>query len=62
MTKKLKIEIEMDNDAFEEGFELPRIMKGLADYFNHELPDSFPIRDINGNKVGFVRFEDEGEG
>ena len=54
---KLKIEIQMDNAAFEDGagIEAARILKALAEDFQDRdlLPgEMFRLRDVNGNKVG----------
>ena len=56
---KVRIEIDMDNAAFEDKDELPRILRSTANkIYDGEFPSV--IRDINGNKVGqFEYMEDE---
>lgn len=53
---KLKIEIVMDNAAFEpSGTEAARILRELADRLDGDqlrAKDLRPLRDINGNRVG----------
>lgn len=55
---KLKIEVELDNAAFDEEEELPRILVDLAS----RVPDppaltgqDLSIHDSNGNWVGYAR-------
>ncbi|UNY48828.1 hypothetical protein P9294_gp113 [Bacillus phage FADO] len=53
---KIIIEIETGNAAFEDGNELSRILRSLADkYENGDTPSS--ERDINGNKVAKITYE-----
>ena len=61
---KLKIEIEMDNAAFEDGngYEVARILNQLRE--DIDTPDLYEgdggtLRDINGNKVGFWKVTEE---
>jgi len=59
---KFVVEIETDNSAFDEGnrnFEVARILRKLADQIE-EGTDGTPLRDINGNRVGFAEFDDKG--
>lgn len=61
---KLRIEITMDNAAFEaaeetkrfrNGFEPARILDELAESIRHgtlEIGETFALRDDNGNRVG----------
>jgi hypothetical protein len=55
---KLKIEIQMDNSAFDDdnggGFECARILRDLADRIDGGLAEKtrVALMDINGNKVG----------
>ena len=60
----LRIEIKDDNAAFEEGpaTEMARILRELAASFENDGgPDieyvSAPLRDINGNTVGFIAYD-----
>lgn len=58
----LKIVIRTENKAFEDenlGNELSRILKICADmciYYQHRSEDGCELFDINGNKVGRMRF------
>lgn len=57
---KLKVEIVMDNAAFEpeNGTEAARILRYLAERFDGEhlrAKDLRPLRDVNGNRVGEAR-------
>lgn len=55
-----KIEIRMDNAAFEDPTELPRILKKTAKFADIlNAGDSFHLYDTNGNKVGFIRMEED---
>lgn len=53
---KFKLEINMDNAAFEDDSEIKRIMDDMAKKISHGYPlrcwDKGVIYDINGNKVG----------
>lgn len=56
----LKIEINMDNDAFtaRAGDEAARILRQIADRMEEPYAfDGFSIRDVNGNRVGKVNVE-----
>lgn len=55
---KFTLEIECDNAAFDGGrkHEVARILKELAKRIGEVKPDT-RLRDINGNTVGFARFE-----
>jgi len=59
---KAELTVEMDNAAFEDNpFELSRILRELADTLeNDEIKagKSFALRDLNGNKVGVLKFND----
>ena len=59
---KAKIEINLDNDAFQPsaGPELARILRNLANDLD-EHPDAYGIvvADINGNSVGHFEIEKE---
>lgn len=49
------IKVKMDNEAFTDDptAELARILRALSDRLEGASPDeSFPLRDLNGNKVG----------
>jgi hypothetical protein len=64
VTMKCKIEITMDNAAFEEdaGMELARILRRLAtDAEKHSVHnlDWLSLRDMNGNYVGRVTIEEK---
>ena len=54
---KFKLEIAMDNAAFDDPGELPRILHELADRIrkNPEV-DDYSVRDVNGNTVGQGRY------
>jgi hypothetical protein len=58
---ELTLVISMDNSAFEEcnGNEIARIFRQLADKAEGSLLDgvSFPVLDINGNKVGKLEID-----
>lgn len=54
---KIKINIEMDNDAFNSVCEFPRILRELARKME-DGPYNANIFDINGNIVGQVEVED----
>lgn len=61
---KFKVEIEMDNAAFESKGELPRILRSLAHTVDgHWFQDNEEIRvsvkDVNGNTVGFAELTDK---
>jgi len=63
MDNILKIEINLDNDAFQENpNEIARILENLAKVVadpNQELFNSnYFIRDSNGNRVGFMSVEE----
>ncbi len=55
---KFKLEIEMENAAFEEqqeGYEASRILNNLANKiapYSLAIGDTFPLKDVNGNRVG----------
>ena len=62
--KKLIIEIETENAAFEDfpTMELARILHVVADRVECSVPERLngcPIRDINGDKVGEIRIDKE---
>lgn len=55
-----KIEIRMDNAAFEDPIELPRILKKTAEFADVlNAGDCINLLDNNGNKVGFIRMEED---
>jgi len=61
-----RIEIKDDNDAFHDAptYELGRIISELASQFlNADWPEveytSQPLRDSNGNTVGFITYDTE---
>ena len=67
---KFNCTIQMDNDAFmgiDEGahptLEVARILHGLADNMCQSYPDDTSwdgyLRDINGNKVGYYKYESD---
>lgn len=62
MTKKLKIEINLDNAAFDDEFQdiaVANVLIKIADRIhNYGRYDSF-IRDINGNTIGKLILEEE---
>lgn len=54
---KITITIKTDNAAFEqdEGYEVGRILRELAQHYCCGYPIPENLRDINGNTVGTVR-------
>lgn len=60
-----RLNIETDNDAFANGNlgdEIRRILHQLGDDIHDEFnlnETHFTLRDINGNRVGYARFEDK---
>lgn len=61
----LKIEIEMDNEAFSDGNagrEVRRILRHSEDKISTVIQyldsDGEKLRDVNGNTVGFAKVED----
>lgn len=56
---KLRIEIELDNAAFEEPGEIERILTDLPTRLPESQPFSdigeYSIHDVNGNWVGYAR-------
>ena len=62
----LKLKLETDNQAFDqEGQEVARILRGLAAQVEHlaKLQEcQLPLRDINGNMVGYYQtWTDQGK-
>ena len=57
---KFICEIETDNEAFEDTFELPRILYSLASKIQDMgvITSGASIRDVNGNLVGEWRIEE----
>lgn len=59
------ITINTDNAAFadDEGFEVARILRGLADHIetSDELDAKKAVRDINGNTIGYLIIDRKGE-
>lgn len=57
---KFKMEIDIDNAAFDNEKELSRILKEAAEYLPIQFPnpvlDSWECKDSNGNTVGYFRF------
>lgn len=51
---KLVIRINLDNDAFQQGGEVERILRDMADQIRDEGLIKGTIFDINGNRVGSV--------
>ena len=65
MTERIHIEISTGNAAFSEepASEIARILRGLADLIESGMStDETPLRDINGNRVGFCRITSKREG
>lgn len=61
---KLKIEINLDNAAFDEPYlnsEVALILNKVANKLYNENEYPSVIRDSNGNKVGFVKLEEDEE-
>lgn len=61
---RLVIEIEMGNDAMKTGTHAGTALLDLAGHIRHEIGrreptyrDEGKIRDVNGNTVGFWRFD-----
>lgn len=62
---KITIEINTDNAAFEDPFEVVRILQDLATKADNHGSDylaDLKIRDINGNVVGVCAVEEENKG
>jgi len=56
---KLIVEINTDNVAFENPWELPSILRGLAQKLEDgQNVDKMKMRDSNGNIVGVSQFSD----
>lgn len=56
---KMTMSIEMTNDAFHDpGPELARILKDMTDSIINQGTKDRIIRDINGNSVGSMKFEE----
>ena len=58
--KKVTIEINTGNDAFREDIvpELRRILNATANRIEYlHLHEEYPLKDINGNTVGEIKFE-----
>jgi len=55
-----QINLNTDNDAFTDPTrEVARILRALADRLEGASPgEDYPLRDINGNKVGQAVFKD----
>lgn len=62
---KATISVSMDNAAFEDAQELPRILKDLAERLEQrgsfESGDSESVRDSNGNNVGMLKITGGGQ-
>mgnify|MGYP001581700102 CR=1 FL=1 len=60
---KCKIEISMNNAAFEDSGELARILNKAAELVSGDpetmMDGSVPLRDINGNTVGYIEIDEE---
>jgi hypothetical protein len=59
MPELATITISLDNDAFDESdcvHELARILETLAGRLREDGMQEFPLRDINGNTVGKLKF------
>jgi hypothetical protein len=54
---KFKLQVDMDNAAFDDPSELPRILAGLAERIRRD-PDlgAWNVMDVNGNTVGQGKF------
>jgi hypothetical protein len=50
------VAIQTTNDAFNDRFELPRILRELADRLDNDQVEG-RLRDINGNMVGSFCFQ-----
>ncbi len=60
--KKFKLEIELENDAFQDGQEWLSVMQLLNQAANGILKGGMTdmvLRDVNGNKVGKAEFIEE---
>lgn len=60
MSRKFIISIETENAAFERNpaSEIKRIIKEAFPYVREALSDSVILRDINGNRVGYMSLAD----
>ncbi len=58
---KLKIELSIDNDAFQiwAGTEVTAILARVAAHLNLEEPDRIALLDSNGNTVGSAETSDD---
>jgi hypothetical protein len=50
--------VEMDNAAFEDNGELPRILREVAEKIDRLHSYPIKLRDVNGNPVGFAIVEE----
>jgi hypothetical protein len=57
---KFFLEVAMDNAAFENSTELPRILREVATRLEDSTDASGSVFDINGNKVGAFKMRTEG--
>ena len=53
-----KMELRMDNAAFEDNGELPRILRDLAEKIDRLKQPPYLLYDINGNKVGWAEINE----
>ena len=57
---KFKMEVDIDNAAFDNPEELSKILRDAASYLPIQFPspvlDSWKCKDTNGNTVGYFRF------
>ena len=64
MSERIHIEFTTDNAAFSDApaTEIARILHRMADIIAAGMAtEETPLRDINGNRVGFCRITSEGE-
>ncbi len=58
---KLTIEIDLDNDAFQNGARYTEVLRIIKHMLSSTLslmrPGSIALRDVNGNTCGFARVE-----
>lgn len=59
LAKKVKIEIELGNDAMQTFNDLSLVLKELSERFNQDFAQTqsghrIPVYDLNGNSVGML--------
>jgi hypothetical protein len=57
MTMTIKIEIQTDNAAFDDPYEVGRILRQIASEIDNGNLSDIDVRDVNGNDAGFCRVD-----